>query len=157
MGILGLGRIGTAIAKRADAFSCPVSYHSRRAKPDLGYKYYPTVLELAENSDIFVVACPLTDQTRGIVNRQVMDALGAKGVDEQELVKALTEGRLGGAALDVFEQEPHVPEELFQLENVVLLPHVGSSTVETENAMADLVVSNLEAHFAGKSLLTPVV
>ncbi|KAF3519774.1 hypothetical protein DY000_02064388, partial [Brassica cretica] len=167
VGILGLGRIGTAIAKRAEAFSCPVSYYSRRVKPDLGYKYYPTVVELAQNSDILVVACPLTDETRHIVNRNVMDALGAKGVlinigrgphvDEQELVNALTEGRLGGAALDVFEQEPHVPEELFGLQNVVLLPHVGSGTVETENAMADLVVANLEAHFAGESLLTPVV
>lgn len=167
LGILGLGRIGTAIAKRAEAFSCPVSYYSRRVKPDLGYKYYPTVVELAQNSDILVVACPLTDETRHIVNRNVMDALGAKGVlinigrgphvDEQELVNALTEGRLGGAALDVFEQEPHVPEELFGLQNVVLLPHVGSGTVETENAMADLVVANLEAHFAGESLLTPVV
>ncbi|CAL9241418.1 unnamed protein product [Arabidopsis halleri] len=167
VGIIGLGRIGTAIAKRAQAFSCPINYYSRTVKPDVPYKYYPTVVDLAQNSDILVVACPLTDQTRHIVDRQVMDALGAKGVlinigrgphvDEQELVKALTEGRLGGAALDVFEHEPHVPEELFGLENVVLLPHVGSGTVETRNAMADLVVGNLEAHFSGKSLLTPVV
>ncbi|CAH2068023.1 unnamed protein product [Thlaspi arvense] len=167
VGIIGLGRIGTAIAKRAEAFSCPINYYSRTEKRDVGYKYYPTVVELAQNSDILVVACPLTDETRHIVNRQVMDALGAKGVlinigrgphvDEQELVKALTQGRLGGAALDVFEQEPHVPEELFGLDNVVLLPHVGSGTVETRNAMADLVVGNLEAHFSGKSLLTPVV
>lgn len=167
VGIIGLGRIGTAIAKRAEAFSCPINYYSRTVKTDVAYKYYPTVLDLAKNSDILVVACPLTDKTKHIVNRQVMDALGAKGVlinigrgphvDEQELVKALTEGRLGGAALDVFEQEPHVPEELFALENVVLLPHVGSGTVETRNAMADLVVGNLEAHFNGKPLLTPVV
>lgn len=167
MGIIGLGRIGTAIAKRAQGFSCPINYYSRTEKPDVGYKYYPTVVELAQNSDILVVACPLTDETRHIVNRQVMDALGPKGVlinigrgphvDEKELVKALTEGRLGGAGLDVFEEEPHVPEELFGLENVVLLPHVGSATVETRNAMADLVVGNLEAHFAGKPLLTQVV
>ncbi|CAN8233345.1 unnamed protein product [Cochlearia groenlandica] len=167
VGIIGLGRIGTAIAKRAEAFNCPINYYSRTVKHDVAYKYFPTVVELAKHSDILVVACPLTDETRHIVNRQVMDALGAKGVlinigrgphvDEQELVKALTEGRLGGAALDVFEQEPHVPEELFDLENVVLLPHVGSGTVETRNAMADLVVGNLEAHFSGKSLLTPVV
>ncbi|XP_010430045.1 PREDICTED: glyoxylate/hydroxypyruvate reductase A HPR2-like [Camelina sativa] len=167
VGIIGLGRIGTAIAKRAEAFSCPINYYSRTVKPDVAYKYYPTVVDLAKNSDILVVACPLSDETRHIVNRQVMDALGPKGVlinigrgphvDEQELVKALTEGRLGGAALDVFEKEPHVPEELFGLENVVLLPHVGSGTVETRNAMADLVVGNLEAHFSGKSLLTPVV
>uniref|UniRef100_A0A1J3K5Z3 Glyoxylate/hydroxypyruvate reductase A HPR2 n=1 Tax=Noccaea caerulescens TaxID=107243 RepID=A0A1J3K5Z3_NOCCA len=167
VGIIGLGRIGTAVAKRAEAFSCPINYYSRREKSDVGYKYYPTVVELAKKSDILVVACPLTDETRHIVNRGVIDALGGKGVlinigrgphvDEQELVKALREGRLGGAALDVFEQEPHVPEELFALENVVLLPHVGSGTVETRNAMADLVVANLEAHFSGKSLLTPVV
>ncbi|CAH8337061.1 unnamed protein product [Eruca vesicaria subsp. sativa] len=167
VGIIGLGRIGTAIAKRSEAFSCPISYYSRTEKPDVGYKYHPTVVELAQNSDILVVACSLTDETRHIVNRQVMDALGANGVlinigrgahvDEQALVKALTEGRLGGAALDVFEQEPHVPEVLFRLENVVLLSHVGSDTVETVNAMADLVVGNLEAHFSGKSLLTPVV
>ncbi|KAF3524264.1 hypothetical protein F2Q69_00049828 [Brassica cretica] len=167
VGIIGLGRIGAAIAKRAQGFSCPINYYSRTEKPDVGYKYYPTVVELAQNSDILVVACALTDETRHIVNREVIDALGAKGVlinigrgphvDEKEMVKALTEGRLGGAGLDVFEQEPHVPEELFGLENVVLLPHVASATVETRTAMADLVLGNLEAHFAGKPLPTPVV
>ncbi|RID54709.1 hypothetical protein BRARA_G02011 [Brassica rapa] len=167
VGIIGLGRIGAAIAKRAQGFSCPINYYSRTEKPDVGYKYYPTVVELAQNSDILVVACALTDETRHIVNREVMDALGAKGVlinigrgphiDEKEMVKALTEGRLGGAGLDVFEQEPHVPEELFGLENVVLLPHVASATVETRTAMADLVMGNLDAHFAGKPLLTRVV
>ncbi|KAG2240996.1 hypothetical protein Bca52824_096899 [Brassica carinata] len=167
VGIIGLGRIGAAIAKRAQGFNCPINYYSRTEKPDVGYKYYPTVVELAQNSDILVVACALTDETRHIVNREVMDALGAKGVlinigrgphvDEKEMVKALTEGRLGGAGLDVFEQEPHVPEELFGLENVVLVPHVASATVETRTAMADLVLGNLEAHFAGKPLLTQVV
>lgn len=167
VGIIGLGRIGMAIAKRAEAFSCPITYYSRTEKPDLKYKYYPSVVQLASNCDILIVACPLTAETRHIVNREVIDALGPKGllinigrgphVDEAELVSALVEGRLGGAGLDVYENEPEVPEKLFGLDNVVLLPHVGSGTVETRNAMADLVVRNLEAHFSKKPLLTPVV
>ncbi|CAN0858637.1 Hydroxyphenylpyruvate reductase [Linum grandiflorum] len=167
VGIIGLGRIGMAIAQRAEAFSCPVTYFSRSQKSGISYKYYPTVIDLAANCDILVVACALTPETRHIVNRDVMNALGPKGVlinigrgphvDEQELVSALVEGRLGAAGLDVFQDEPNVPEELYKLENVVLLPHVGSATVETRQAMADLVVGNLEAHFLNKPLLTPVV
>ena len=156
-----------AVAKRAEAFRCLISYYSRTEKPEIKYKYYPSVVELAANSDILVVACPLTEETRHIINREVIDALGPKGVlinvgrgphvDEPELVSALVERRLGGAGLDVFEHEPEVPEELFGLDNVVLLPHVGSGTVETRQAMADLVIGNLEAHFLNKPLLTPVV
>ncbi|XVF74573.1 hypothetical protein PTKIN_Ptkin13bG0120600 [Pterospermum kingtungense] len=167
VGIIGLGRIGVAVAKRAEAFSCPISYYSRTEKPEIKYKYYPSVVELAANCDILVVACALTAETCHIVNREVIDALGPKGVlinvgrgphvDEPELVSALVERRLGGAGLDVFEHEPEVPEELFGLDNVVLLPHVGSGTVETRQAMADLVVGNLEAHFSNKPLITPVV
>ncbi|KAL6285727.1 hypothetical protein ACE6H2_010117 [Prunus campanulata] len=167
VGILGLGRIGKAVAKRAEAFSCPISYHSRTEKPELKYKYYPSVVELASNCDILVVVCALTEETRHIINREVIDALGPKGVlinigrgphvDEPELVSSLLEGRLGGAGLDVYENEPEVPEQLFELENVVLLPHVGSDTVQTDTAMADLVIGNLEAHFSNKPLLTPVV
>ncbi|KAK1284871.1 Hydroxyphenylpyruvate reductase [Acorus calamus] len=167
VGIVGLGRIGMAIAKRAAAFGCPISYYSRTEKPETNFKYHPTIIELASNCDVLVVACPLTEETHHIVNRDVMDALGPKGVlvnigrgphvDEPELVKALVEGRLGGAGLDVYEQEPHLPEELFELENVVLLPHVGSGTLETGKAMADLVLENLEAHVQNKPLLTPVV
>ncbi|KAK4361900.1 hypothetical protein RND71_017141 [Anisodus tanguticus] len=167
VGIIGLGRIGLAIAKRAEAFSCPISYHSRSEKPNTNYKYYSSLVELASNCQILVVACALTPETRHIVNREVMEALGPKGilinigrgphVDEKELVSALLEGRLGGAGLDVFENEPEVPEQLFGLENVVLLPHVGSGTEETRKAMADLVLGNLEAHFLNKPLLTPVV
>ncbi|GAV64466.1 2-Hacid_dh domain-containing protein/2-Hacid_dh_C domain-containing protein [Cephalotus follicularis] len=167
VGIIGLGRIGIGIAKRAEAFSCPISYYSRTEKPELKYKYYSNVLDLASNCDILVVACPLTAETHHIINREVIDALGPKGVlinigrgphvDEVELVSALLEGRLGGAGLDVFEHEPNVPEELFGLENVVLLPHVGSGTVETRKSMADIVIGNLEAHFLKKPLLTPVV
>ncbi|GMY34294.1 hydroxyphenylpyruvate reductase-like [Fagus crenata] len=167
VGIIGLGRIGMAVAKRAEAFSCPICYYSRTEKRDTNYKYYPSVVELASNCNILVVACPLTEETRHIVNREVINALGPKGVlinvgrgphvDEPELVSALVEGRLGGAGLDVYEHEPEVPEELFGLENVVLLPHVGSGTVETRKAMADLVLGNLEAHFLNKPLLTPLV
>ncbi|KAK1265263.1 Hydroxyphenylpyruvate reductase [Acorus gramineus] len=167
VGIVGLGRIGMAIAKRAAAFGCPISYYSRTEKPETNFKYHPTIIELASNCNVLVVACPLTEETHHIVNRDVMDALGPKGVlvnigrgshvDEPELVKALVEGRLGGAGLDVYEEEPHVPEELFGLENVVLLPHVGSGTLETRKVMADLVLGNLEAHVQNKPLLTPVV
>ncbi|WCJ40778.1 Glyoxylate reductase [Euphorbia peplus] len=167
VGIIGLGRIGSAVAKRAEAFSCPISYHSRSQKPLTTYKYFPTVLDLAKNSEILVVACALTEETRHIINREVIKALGPKGilinigrgahVDEVELVSALLEGRLGGAGLDVYDKEPEIPEELFRLDNVVLLPHVGSDTVETSNAMADLVIANLEAHFSNKPLLTPVI
>ncbi|KAI3995995.1 hypothetical protein MKX01_037492 [Papaver californicum] len=167
VGILGLGRIGLAIAKRAEAFNCPISYYSRNEKPNTTYKYYSNVMDLASNCDILVVACPLTAETRHIINREVINALGPKGVlinigrgphvDEPELVSALVEGRLGGAGLDVFENEPEVPEKLFALDNVVLQPHVGSGTFETRADMGNLVIGNLEAHFLNKPLLTPVV
>ncbi|KAJ6389502.1 hypothetical protein OIU77_027764 [Salix suchowensis] len=167
VGIIGLGRIGLAIAKRAEAFRCPISYHARTEKSDVNYKYYPSVVELAANCQILVVACALTEETRHIINREVINALGPKGVlinigrgphvDEPELVSALVEGRLGGAGLDVFQDEPNVPEELFGLENVVLLPHVGSGTMETRKEMADLVIGNLEAHFLNRPLLTHVL
>lgn len=167
MGIVGLGRIGIAIAKRAESFSCPISYHSRSEKPNVDYKYYSNILDLAANCDILVVACDLTKETRHIINRNVIDAVGPNGViinigrgphiDEPELVSALVEGRLGGAGLDVYEHEPEVPEPLLGLDNVVLLPHIGSATWETRKAMADLAIQNLEAHFSNKPLLTPVV
>ncbi|KAE7997454.1 hypothetical protein FH972_002090 [Carpinus fangiana] len=167
VGIVGLGRIGSAIAKRAQAFGCVISYYSRSEKPETNYKYYSSIIDLAANCHILFVACALTEETHHIVNREVIDALGPKGIlinigrgphiDEPELVSALLEGRLGGAGLDVFENEPEVPEHLLVLENVVLLPHVGSDTVETSEAMADLVINNLEAHFLKKPLLTPVI
>ncbi|KAG4183010.1 hypothetical protein ERO13_A09G082100v2 [Gossypium hirsutum] len=167
VGIVGLGRIGSAIAKRAEAFNCSISYHSRSKKPNTNYKYYSNIVDLAADCQILFVACALTEETHHIVNRKVIDALGPKGilinigrgahVDEPELVSALLEGRLGGAGLDVYENEPNVPEQLFSLENIVLVPHVGSDTEETSKAMADLVISNLEAHFKGMPLLTPVL
>lgn len=167
VGIVGLGRIGSAIAKRAEAFGCSISYFSRSQKPFANYKFYSNIIDLATSCQILIVACALTEETRHIINREVIDALGPKGilinigrgahVDETELVSALLEGRLGGAGLDVYENEPEVPEELLGLGNVVLQPHVGSDTVETSDAMADLVIANLKAHFSKKSLLTPVI
>lgn len=167
VGVVGLGRIGTAIAKRVEAFNCPVSYFSRSVKLNTNYKYYSNILDLAANCQILVIACALTEETRHIINRKVIDILGPKGIiinigrgshiDEPELVSALVEGRLGGVGLDVYENEPEVPEQLLKLENVVLVPHVGCNTWETRKVMADLVVGNLEAHFLNKPLLTPVV
>ncbi|KAL6642995.1 hypothetical protein ACP70R_021176 [Stipagrostis hirtigluma subsp. patula] len=167
VGIIGLGRIGLAIARRVEAFGCPVSYYQRTKRDYPNYTFFPTVVELAATSDVLVVACSLNEQSRRIVSREVIDALGPGGVlvnigrgghvDEPELVAALAEGRLGGAGLDVFEDEPEVPEALVALDNVVLAPHMGSGTRETRRAMADVVLGNLEAHVSGKPLLTPVV
>ncbi|KAL0380451.1 UNVERIFIED_CONTAM: Hydroxyphenylpyruvate reductase [Sesamum angustifolium] len=167
IGIVGLGRIGTAIAKRAEAFGCSISYHSRTKKQNTKYKSYSNVVDLAANCGVLVVACALTNETRHIVNQEVIHALGPKGilinigrgplVDEPKLISALREGRLAGAGLDVFENEPDINESFFGLQNVVLLPHVGTDTLETSKAMADLVVANLELHFLEKPLLTPVV
>ena len=167
VGILGLGRIGLAVAKRAEAFGCSISYHSRSEKPFPNYKFYADVVGLAANCYVLIVACSLNAETHHIVNREVINALGPEGVlinvgrgahvDEPELVSALVEKRLGGAGLDVYENEPFAPEQLLGLDNVVLAPHVGSDTEETCRAMADLVLGNLEAHASNKQLLTPVI
>jgi len=167
VGILGLGRIGLAVAKRAEAFGCLISYHSRSEKPFPNYKFYADVVGLAANCYVLIVACSLNAETHHIVNREVINALGPEGVlinvgrgahvDEPELVSALVEKRLGGAGLDVYENEPFAPEQLLGLDNVVLVPHVGSDTEETCRAMADLVLGNLEAHASNKPLLTPVI
>lgn len=165
LGILGLGRIGKAIARRAETLGCEIAYHGRQAQPDQSYRYYSDLVALAWDCDFLVVICPGGAATRKLVNAEVIEALGPDGVlinvargsvvDEAALVEALVSGRLGGAALDVFEDEPRVPEVLFALDNVVLQPHVGSATVETRRAMGDLVVENLRAHFAGKPVPTP--
>lgn len=166
VGILGLGRIGLAIARRVEAMNAQVLYHSRRARDDVPYGYRDSPLSLAQDSDFLVVITPGGSATNGLVDRQVLEALGPEGilinvargsvVDEPALVAALEAGTLGGAGLDVFADEPNVPGALLAMENVVLLPHVGSGTVETRADMADLVVDNLRAHFAGKPALTPV-
>lgn len=166
LGVLGLGRIGQAIAKRAEAFDMTIAYHNRKKVEGVGHSYYGDLAELANDSDILVVICPGGAATKHIVNERVMKALGPKGVlvnvargsvvDEAALVKCLQDGSLGGAGLDVFEDEPRVPEALFAMEQVVLAPHVGSATHESRNAMGRLTVDNLLAHFSGKPVLTPV-
>jgi lactate dehydrogenase-like 2-hydroxyacid dehydrogenase len=165
VGIIGLGRIGRAIARRCEAFHLKVAYTGPNPKPDVAYEYFADPVALAVRSDILIAACPGGEATNGIVSRAVIDALGAEGVfvnisrgsvvDEPALVAALTEGRLGGAGLDVFASEPRVPEPLLKLDNVVLLPHVGSATHPTRRAMGQLVIDNLAAFFSGKPLLTP--
>ena len=166
LGILGLGRIGQAIAKRAAAFDMTIGYHQRRQPPDLPYRYYDDLVAMARDCDFLVAIVPGGEGTRHLIDRTVLEALGPNGtlinvargsvVDEKALVEALAEGRLGGAGLDVFANEPQVPEALFAMDNVVLLPHIGSATVETRTAMGQLVIDNLRAHFAGQPLLTPV-
>jgi hydroxypyruvate reductase len=166
LGILGLGRIGSAIACRAEAFGMDIAYHGRSAKPEVPYRYVGTLVDLARDSDVLVIATPGGAGTRRIVDRAALDALGPDGVliniargtvvDEDALVEALVEGRLGGAGLDVFADEPNVPEALFALDQVVLQPHLGSATVETRRAMGQLVIDNLRLYFTGKPVLTPV-
>jgi hydroxypyruvate reductase len=166
VGILGMGRIGKEIGKRATAMNNTVAYHSRKPVADVPYKHYPDLVELAKNSDFLVIIIPSTPQTNKIVNKAVIEALGPTGilvnvargavVDEDALVEALVSGKLGGAGLDVFVNEPHVPEALLSMDNVVLQPHVGSATHETRRAMSQLVLDNLDAKFAGKPLLTEI-
>ena len=166
-GILGLGRIGKEIARRLQAMKMRVSYHGRREQPFQPYPYYADLVAMARDVDWLVVIAPGTAETSGIVSREVMEALGPTGslvnvargglIDEPAMVELLGNGRLGAAALDVFVDEPRVPEALFALPNVVLSPHQGSATDKTRRAMGDLVVRNLAAHFAGDPLLTPVV
>lgn len=165
LGILGLGRIGKDIARKAEAFDMKIAYHGRR-KQDVPFRFYDDLVEMARDSDYLVAICPGGAATDKIVNRAVLDAVGPEGVfinvargsvvDEPALVAALQEGRLGGAGLDVFAEEPKVPEALLKMEQVVLQPHAASATHETRRAMGDLVVDNLRAHFAGKPVLTAV-
>ncbi len=166
-GIVGLGRIGKAIARRLEAIGVPVAgYHGRTVQPDVAFRHFADPVSLARAVDILILSCPGGAATRGLVNAAVLDALGPRGVlinvargsvvDEEAFIAALEEGRIAGAGLDVFANEPHVPERLRRLPNVVLQPHAASGTFETRDKMAQLVVDNLEAHFAGRPLLTPV-
>lgn len=166
LGIVGLGRIGKAIAKRAAAFDMTISYTARGPKPLEPYTYYPNPVELARAVDFLVVATFGGPTTRNLIDRAVLDALGpesflinvARGsvVDEVELLAALREKRIAGAGLDVFADEPRVPSGFFGLDNVVLTPHMASATHETRQAMAQLALSNLNAYFAGQPLITPI-
>lgn len=166
MGILGLGRIGEAIAQRAQAFGMKIRYHNRNKK-NVPYPYARDPVALARDSDVIVVVTPGGAGTRHIVDARVLDALGPEGylvnisrgstVDEAALIRYLQEGRIAGVGLDVFENEPSIDPRFFALENAVLLPHVGSATVETRTAMGNLQIENLRLHFAGKPVRTRVV
>ncbi|MEE1612865.1 2-hydroxyacid dehydrogenase [Microvirga sp. CF3016] len=166
VGIVGLGRIGKAIAKRLSGFDVSIAYHGRTQQDDVAYSYYPTVTGLAEACDVLVVITPGGASTRHLINAEVLKALGPNGVlinvargtvvDEQALIEALKSGTILSAGLDVYEDEPRVPQELIDLEHVVLLPHIASASVHTRNAMGKLVADNLIAWFGGKGPLTPV-
>jgi lactate dehydrogenase-like 2-hydroxyacid dehydrogenase len=166
VGVLGLGRIGKAIAERVNAFGLDVVYHGRHAQADVAYRYYPSLIDMAKASDVLIVVAPGGPTTRHIINAEVLEALGPDGVliniargslvDERALIEALRNKKILGAGLDVFENEPSVPQELIALDNAVLLPHVGSASVKTRRAMAECVVSNLFAWADGKPPLTPV-
>jgi lactate dehydrogenase-like 2-hydroxyacid dehydrogenase len=166
LGIVGLGRIGMAIAKRAEAFGMSIAYTARSEKAASGYRYFPSAEALAREVDFLVVITPGGAATRKLIDSKVLQALGKDGylinvargsvVDEAALIEALQHGTIAGAGLDVFENEPNVPAALIALDNVVLTPHVGSATWQTRRAMADRAFGNLEAHFAGKPLLSPV-
>jgi lactate dehydrogenase-like 2-hydroxyacid dehydrogenase len=165
LGILGLGRIGEAIAKRAMACGMQIRYHNR-TKKNVSYPYDPDAATLARNSDVLMVVTPATAETNRMINAKILDALGPDGylvniargsvVDEPVLLRYLQEKKIAGAGLDVFADEPRVPEQFFGLQNAVLFPHVGSATVETRKAMGDLQIENLRRHFAGQRVLTPV-
>jgi len=158
VGIVGLGRIGEAVAQKLSVFNCPVSYHSRNRKPDVQYAYFDNPVDLASHCDILIVIAPGGPATDKLISKQVIEALGPEGtlinvargsvVDETAMVEALQNGKLGAAGLDVFENEPAVPEALFEMDNVVLAPHIGSATIETRTAMAERVVENIDAFYA---------
>ncbi|GJE27997.1 2-ketogluconate reductase [Methylobacterium organophilum] len=166
VGILGLGRIGLAIAKRLEGFGVAIAYHGRRKRPEIPYAYHDSLIGMAEAVDTLMIVAPGGPETRGLVDAAVLAALGPEGivvnvargslVDEPALIAALQAGTIHAAGLDVFAGEPHVPEALLGLENVVLLPHVGSGSVHTRRAMGRLQVDNLIAWFDGKGPLTPV-
>ena len=166
VGMVGMGRIGQAIARRLDASLVPVVYHTRNPAPGLSYQHYPNLIEMAKAVDTLVVIVPGGPSTAKMINAEVMQALGPRGViinvargtvvDEQAMIAALKSGTILAAGLDVFEKEPNVPDELKAMQNVVLLPHIGSASVVTRNAMDQLVVDNLKAWFAGKPPLTPI-
>jgi lactate dehydrogenase-like 2-hydroxyacid dehydrogenase len=166
LGIIGLGRIGKAIARRAEAFNMSVSYFGRHAQSEVSFRYFNSLTDLAGNSDFLVAIVPGGAETNGLINAEVFKALGPNGyfinvargsvVDEAALLAALEQNIIKGAGLDVFANEPHIDPRFAKLDNVVLHPHHGSGTVETRKAMGQLVRDNLAAHFAGRPLLTEI-
>ncbi len=165
-GIVGLGRIGRAIARRLEAFDIEVVYHGRTQKSDVPYPFYNDLKEMALRCDFLILACAGGPATENLVNFEILDALGPHGilvniargsvVNEDDLQVALRNGSIAGAGLDVFRNEPNVPEALLKMDNVVLLPHIGSATVETRTRMGQLVVENILAHMEGHPVLTPI-
>jgi len=166
VGIFGLGRIGKAVAHRVEAFGLPIAYHNRRKADDVSYDYYPSLLELAKAIDTLILVAPGGAETAKTVNADVLSALGPEGVlinigrgsvvDEDALASALTDGTIAAAGLDVFAEEPHVPQALLDAPNTVLLPHIGSASEKTRQGMADLVIDNLISWFDKGEALTPV-
>lgn len=166
VGIFGMGRIGQAIATRLHAFGVGIAYHNRRQIEDIGYRYYPSLLELAGAVDTLIVVVPGGEATRHAVDAAVLNALGINGVlinmgrgssvDEAALITALHNGTIAAAGLDVFENEPNIRSDFLDTPNLVLLPHVGSASIHTRDAMANLCVDNLVSWFSGKGALTPV-
>ena len=166
VGIVGLGRIGKAVAHRLEAFGLPVSYHGRSRQADVSYRYYPSLIDMAADVDTLISVAPGGASTHHIINAEVLKALGPNGilvnvgrgtvVDEAALIKALQDKTILAAGLDVFEDEPRVPAELIAMDHVVLLPHVGSASVHTREQMGQLVVDNLVSWFEGKGPKTPV-
>ncbi|MGA2891978.1 MAG: 2-hydroxyacid dehydrogenase [Xanthobacteraceae bacterium] len=166
VGIVGMGAIGQAIAKRLEAFGVPIVYHTRQKRPELGYRHYPKLVDMARDVDTLMVIVPGGAATANLINAEVLDALGPNGivinmargsvVDEPALIKALKDKRIMAAGLDVYVKEPEVPKELLEMENVVLFPHLGSASVHTRNKMDQLVVDNILAWAAGRPPLTPV-
>ncbi|PZO01055.1 MAG: 2-hydroxyacid dehydrogenase [Hyphomicrobiales bacterium] len=166
VGIVGLGRIGKAVASRVEAFGLPISYHGRSRQADVPYRYYPSLVEMAADVDTLISVAPGGTSTHHIINAEVLKALGPNGIvinvgrgtviDETALIEALQNKTILSAGLDVFEDEPRVPAELIAIEHAVLLPHVGSASVHTREQMGQLVVDNLVSWFEGKGPLTPV-
>jgi lactate dehydrogenase-like 2-hydroxyacid dehydrogenase len=166
IGLVGMGRIGAAIARRLEAFGVPIVYHARRRRPELAYRHYPKLIDMARDVDTLIAIVPGGAETRTMIDARVLDALGPDGivinvargsvVDEQALIAALKAGKIMAAGLDVFVNEPQVPAELLAMDNVVLLPHLGSASVFTREKMDQLIVDNILAWAAGKPPLTPV-
>jgi lactate dehydrogenase-like 2-hydroxyacid dehydrogenase len=166
VGLVGMGRIGMAIARRLDAFGVPVAYHARNPHPDLTYRHYPKLIDMARDVDTLIVIVPGGAATRNMIDAQVLEALGPDGilinvargsvVDEGALIAALKKRKIMAAGLDVFVNEPQVPESLLTMENVVLLPHLGSASVFTREKMDQLLVDNILAWANGRPPLTPV-
>jgi lactate dehydrogenase-like 2-hydroxyacid dehydrogenase len=167
VGILGLGNIGSAIAHRLTAFNCVIAYHNRHELPGTGYRYAPSAVDLAKSVEVLVVATTAGKDAPPLVSRDVLEALGPEGyliniargsvVDEQALVELLAQGRLAGAGLDVVAHEPDVPQQLREMDNVVVLPHVGTATAQARAAMTALTLRNLDEYLTHGTLTTPVI